>query len=545
MLRVIRFEWSQTLRKTALGVVFVIAQIVLLNQSLVVWADEGTTIDNDNPSVWKPQTKSVAVFKNGLGFFMQEGNVELRDGWCVTKQIPPAAFGTLAIYAFDEKEVVDVVGSGPGDVVDFDGVDAPKTSAARRDRLNTCKNLKIQLNYEYKGQKRSATGKLLSVGADFAVLDNDGNNAAVPVDGITRLQILDLPLRIHVQSEADAKPAKNHKLGLAYLRKGITWIPDYTLKVIDKDTAELTLRGTLINEAEDLIHTDVNLVVGIPHFIHTDYMAPLAVGQVIRSISSSVSPQVFNSQMMNRMAIVGNNKVSPQQLDASTPEGQPTPSGGESLNGILGNLPQFSGAAATDYTVYTKKDITLRCGEKAIVTLFTKKVKYSHIYRWSPPGTITHSLVMINPEDSAWTTGPCLTLSNGQPLGEDLLQYTPSGGKCEIPVASAINIATEKNERETDRKLNAHAPAINFNLDLVTLEGTLKLKNFEKQTVEIIINNPINGKPLSAENSGSIYVDANKLQLLERAGAITWSMKLEPGEGKTLTYKYERYVPSK
>jgi len=37
---------------------------------------------------------------------------------------------------------------------------------------------------------------------------------------------------------------------MAYLRKGITWIPEYTLKVIDDETAELTLRGTLVNEAE-------------------------------------------------------------------------------------------------------------------------------------------------------------------------------------------------------------------------------------------------------------------------------------------------------
>ena len=61
---------------------------------------------------------------------------------------------------------------------------------------------------------------------------------------------------------------------MAYLRKGITWIPDYTLKVLDDDNAELTLRGTIVNEAEDLIHTDVHLVVGVPHFVHTEYMAP-------------------------------------------------------------------------------------------------------------------------------------------------------------------------------------------------------------------------------------------------------------------------------
>ncbi len=37
--------------------------------------------ENENPHVWKPKTVSVAVFKNGMGFFMREGDVALRDGW--------------------------------------------------------------------------------------------------------------------------------------------------------------------------------------------------------------------------------------------------------------------------------------------------------------------------------------------------------------------------------------------------------------------------------------------------------------------------------
>ena len=48
--------------------------------------------DDENPHVWKPQTKSVAVFKNGWGFFMRQGNTSLRDGWCLAEQVPPAAF---------------------------------------------------------------------------------------------------------------------------------------------------------------------------------------------------------------------------------------------------------------------------------------------------------------------------------------------------------------------------------------------------------------------------------------------------------------------
>lgn len=260
----------------------------------------------------------MAVFKNGLGFFLREGEVKLRDGWCVAESVPPAAFGTLAIYAHSDKEVVDVVGSGPGEIVEFDGRDASKDPSARKARLEACRDLKVELRDKQKGQKRTAAGKLVSIGPEYVVLENEGSSLAVPTAGVTRMQVLELPLRIHVARDAATGggpgPAVN-TLGMAYLRKGITWIPDYTLKVLDDDDAELTLRGTIVNEAEDLIHTDVHLVVGVPHFVHTDYMAPLAVGQVIRTIGAAVmsqNPMGMNTQMMNRAALVSNQIMAPQ-----------------------------------------------------------------------------------------------------------------------------------------------------------------------------------------------------------------------------------------
>ncbi len=499
-----------------------------------------------NPHVWKPQTKSVAVFKNGLGFFMREGEVTLRDGWCVAKEVPPAAFGTLAIYARNEKEAVDIVGSGPGEIVEFDGRDASKDPAAKRTRLETSKGLKVLLHYQHKGQDRSSAGKLVSVGPEFVVLEDERNSFAVPLEGITKVQVLELPLRIHLASEAEKQPPKA-TLGMAYLRKGITWIPDYTLKILDEDNAELTLRGTLVNEAEDLVHTDVHLVVGVPHFVHTEYLAPIAVGQVIRSIGATVAgggvPQAVATQIMTRAAIVSNANTAPQFEGTGVVE-RPVEAAARDVGGMLKNLPQLEGAAATDYTVYTKKDLTLRQGEKAIVTLFTKRIKYSHIYRWESPKAMEHSLVLHNATDTAWTTGPCLALSADSPLSEDLLRYVPKGGNGELPVTAAINVAHEKAERETNRQLKAHSPSPNVFFDLVTLEGTLKLRNFEKRAEEIILAIPVPGKPLSADAGGTISVNPEKLRLLEREGSVQWRVKLQPGEEKALKYQYERYVPS-
>ena len=50
--------------------------------------------------------------------------------------------------------------------------------------------------------------------------------------------------------------------------------------------------------------------------------------------------------------------------------------------------------------------------------------------------------------------------------------------------------------------------------------------------------------PLVASDDGDVSTDSTKLKLLERSGSIHWTIKLKPGEAKTLTYTYERFVPS-
>lgn len=511
-------------------------------------AEQQTVTDGlaepQNRHLWRPRTRSVAVFKNGLGFFLREGEVQLRDGWCLAEQVPPAVFGTLAVYSTNPQEVVDVLGAGPGEVIEFDGRDAPATVEAKRARLEASKHLTVSLSYRQKGAERSAAGRLVSIGPDFAVLDSESNSFAVPVEGISKLQILDLPVRAHVAGSGDVPPAQT-TLGMAYLRSGITWIPDYTLKVLDGDTAELTLRGTLVNEAEDLVHCDVNLVVGVPHFLHTNYLAPVAIGQVIRTLGAAVAPQEVQTQIMSRAAITSNSMRSDQFAPSVEITEQPVTDAGRDVGQFLGNLPQLDGPAATDYTVYTKRDVTLRRGEKAIVTLFVKRIKYSHLHRWSPPAAMQHFLVLANSTDMGWTTGPCLAVSGDRPLSEDLLKYTPSGGRAEIPVTTAVNVAHQQREIEIDRKLRAYSPASDVHYDLVTLQGELQLRNFEGRDVELIIDAPVHGKPVVASDDGAMTTDPTQLILIERRGNIRWKINLTPSQTKALTYKYERYVPSR
>ena len=494
----------------------------------------------NNPHVWKPRVETVTVFKNGLGFFQRKGEVVLSEGWCTADAVPPATFGAFSIYSHDENGRVDIVGTGPGEVIEFDDVDAPSGTDEVRAALATYEDMKVELAYKQDGSDRVAAGRLVSVEDEYAVLRNEAQYLAVPVDGIERLQVLEKPLRVHVTAESGSDDTTT--LGMAYLREGITWIPEYTLELIDDETAELTLRGTLINEAEDLVHCDVNFVVGVPNFLHTDYLAPIAAGQVIRRIGSAVSSPLIAQQISNNSFLgnFGNGDAVFQNNIVETSVTQ----GAVNLSQAIGNLPTWEGTGSSDFKIYTRKDLTLRRGEKAIVTLFVKRIAYNHVYRWSPPGEIQHLLELRNDTDTPWTTGPCLAMSEGNALSEDLLRYVPQGGIAEFPVTSAINVVRKQEEAEVDRKLKAHEPKEKYFVDLVSLDGRLRLRNLDQVPVRLSIDLQLSGKPLKASDDGEIIMGTDNLKLLERKGSIRWTVEMEPGEDKELTYSYERYVPS-
>ncbi|MCX7919364.1 MAG: hypothetical protein N3A72_07115 [bacterium] len=138
----------------------------------------------DNLHLWKSRVKSVTVFKNELGFFRRQGEVTLRDRRCVSDAVPPAAFGTFVIFSHVTDELVDIIGSRPGEIVEFDDVDVAKDITVKRNRLEASKYLSIQLTYREKGSDRIAAGRLVSVGSDYVVLESAQNNYAVPLAGI-------------------------------------------------------------------------------------------------------------------------------------------------------------------------------------------------------------------------------------------------------------------------------------------------------------------------------------------------------------------------
>ncbi len=340
------------------------------------------TDSEENPYVWKPKTTSVSVFKNGYGFFTREGEVELKGGWGHANEVPPAAFGTLAIYAANPQQLVDVVGVGAGEMISFEEMAESIRDTSRKATLEASLSMKVKLVSRTGSQSQEVTGSLKAISGGYAVVEQTNGAAAIPLEAIVSMQRVDLPLRFHVVEETGTV-SERVDLHMAYLRSGIVWIPEYTLKIIDESTAELTLRGTLVNEAEDLHDCDVHFVVGVPHFVHSEMLSPVAIGQILRSIGSAIPtagiPLQNMSQVMNRAVIA--NDFDNGRLDASVAT---SGAGTETFKELLGTLPPSDAAGAGDYSVYSKKGVTVRKGERAVITLMSKRISYGHQYAWTP-----------------------------------------------------------------------------------------------------------------------------------------------------------------
>ena len=72
----------------------------------------------------------------------------------------------------------------------------------------------------------------------------------------------------------------------------------------------------------------------------------------------------------------------------------------------------------------------------------------------------------------------------------------------------------------------------------------MKLINFEPELVRVVIAVSVMGKPIEASDDGALSMDSTRLKLLERTGNIRWTIEIEPDGKKTVTYRYQRYVPS-
>jgi len=342
---------------------------------------------------------------------------------------------------------------------------------------------------------------------------------------------------------------------MGYLQKGLGWTPSYLISLSDEKTAQITMQAVVVNDVEDVANADLFFVVGVPNFAYADIPSPMALEQSLAQLMQSagsfqagIGGAAGGVRFSN--AIMGQARSA--EMDAIAPE--------PSFNAAVSEL---VGAPEEDLFLYTRSGVTLARGERATYNVFSGSVGFAHIYEWEIPdtsrvdpygnaqnnnnqnyndrsllNTVWHSLRMKNTTKFPWTSAPAMVISGTKPVSQDTLLYTPKGATTNLKLTIATDVRTDRQELEVDRQPRVEQRPGRY-YDVVTVEGTLKVKNYKSKDIDLTIRKSLVGTVLSATEEGKSEKLAQAVRTENPNSRITWNLALKAGEEKIITYRYK------
>ncbi|MFO8009066.1 MAG: DUF4139 domain-containing protein [Candidatus Brocadiia bacterium] len=546
-------------------ILYVFAAGLVLAPSLGIPADALET------QVVEPEIERVALFKNGLGYFLTrvplpgDGRSEVAIG-----PLAPPAHGTFWVSHSQQVKLRDLVARR----AEF-RESAPAVSVLELLRANP--DRKVRLCFSAAGDdyvegrllymaepreepeperramlsavaSRPVTGR--TEAARLLVLETADGTLAVDPHAVQRVEFPDGKPALEVGLRREAvrlvghldEPAPGEELTVSYLAKGITWAPSYMVDISEPGRARIAAKAMIVNETADLDGVEVALVTGFPHLKFGDVLSPLAMEQ---SLAQFLLALREGESARERLASVVTQNVAYYREAAR--RAQPEYSAAE------------HGEAAEDLFLYPVENVHLKRGEVGYYPLFTEAVPCKHIYQWRIPDyadegnrrrnerpeegaqVVWHALRLENTTAVPWTTAPAQTVQQDQILGQDILGYTPPGGEATLRITQAVAVKAEQAEREVERERNA-ARYYGYSYDRVTVRGRLALHNFKDQAVTLEITKELSGEVTSTDPDAEIETTARRLRRMNPSHVLTWTLELAPGQKREVTYSYRVLV---
>ena len=526
---------------------------------------------------------AVAAFKNGLAFVVKQGDAPLEDGAGKIAPLPAATLGSLWISPNDAKVTLDEV------VAYHYKVAGQQNLTALAEILLANAGKTVTVGY---GNQKEYTGEIVgfpeplpstepgssAVAAEavspqpkripeFLLLKVEGKLLALPLHNITHVELPANPvLQAPKEEERKAlrfkvKGAGSHaNLTMGYLENGLGWTPSYLVSLQDDKTAVVTMQAVVMDDAEDLTDTDVFFVVGVPNFAYAHIPSPMALQQSLLEFMQAANRREFGGGGGAIGGIASNalvaQRVANMEMDQMA-------AGTASFETAVAEL---AGAPEEDLFLYARSGVTLAKGERASYNVFSGSVSYEHIYQWdvqdqprvdefgnvqnypsarssdqAERNNIWHSLRMKNSTKFPWTSAPALVISGTKPVSQDTLLYTPKGAVSNLKLTIATDIRSSHEEREVARQQNV-ARRRGVSYDEVTVEGTLKIKNYKTKDVRLSIAKTLRGSVESQTDDGKAEKLGEAISVDNPMSRLTWEITLKAGEERSIIYRYKVWV---
>ena len=257
------------MRKTGEALVFAGLMFVFLFLSSAV----SSAAESSMP-VLKTQAKTLAVFKNGLGFFSREGKTAVdNNGWAITESVPDATLGTFWLRADGLEELIALKEEQEKDE------EIKVSSIEELLEANAGKEATITLD------ERTISGKIRILSdnkpVSFIIMETKEGEVALRTGQIKEIRFSQSSSGKVARKKKEtvkrlkfrlgkARQGKTETVNLSYLQKGIGWTPSYLVDIKDGKKAKIAMKALLINDVEDLENIDVSFVVGYPNFVYAD-----------------------------------------------------------------------------------------------------------------------------------------------------------------------------------------------------------------------------------------------------------------------------------
>ncbi|MBS1769126.1 MAG: hypothetical protein JSS77_05640 [Acidobacteria bacterium] len=536
---------------------------------------------------FSPDIKRVAVFKNGYAFTFREAETATANGWAFTDKAPIGVLGTIWGYSKtpnvrvielrtteteSEKQervanMLDFLLANSGSRIRVDIESAGPKTRTFEGPYEIVSQLRRETDGSPTGRNAPPVEDLNGINGVSIAVKTDTGTVIFPVGRIEAAELLGTPLwtrpkrtstlSLGIRTEG-AAPSQKINLGIAALERGIRWIPAYRVEVKGSPIkeAKLELEANLINELADLNGAEVNFVVGVPHFLFQSVMSPLSINSAFAGVSGYFreSRDGSYSNALMTQTVMQADGAYPRDDEAQSP----TLPMDEKLNSF----------SAEQLYLYRANSVTLKKNEHSSLRLFSLTVPCTEVFEWTisdGPSTaqkymngnsnfgapllivdlsdkIWFALRLKNTTEMPWTTAPAITFRDWKPIGQDMLTFTPIDQENILRVTPATEVIGDHNLEEVSReRVQLQYSGSNYAFDLVTLHGTLNLKNLRKDPVEMVITRNLVGEILSATDSGSIRRKGLNLQMVNPNSVVKWALTLPPGE-KQVTYDYKVYI---
>ncbi|HEY0373014.1 MAG TPA: hypothetical protein VGD79_13500 [Thermoanaerobaculia bacterium] len=462
------------------------------------------------------------VFKNGLAFVTRQGPLAFHDGEARVPA-PDALLGTLWVAAGDR--TIDAVRAFNETV----GVDGAATSIGALIDANIGRIATLLVD------DREYTGKLLAAPEALVLLDVDGKVYAFNRGSVKHLTFATLPvLRVSTPTQRaaltiQARGADGAETAtIRYLRSGLSWLPEYVVELLDDKRARVSMRATLVNDAEDLRNARVRFAVGYPNFAFAGVPSPLTLQQGLQEILSALArdPSGTRGRFDNSIA-------SQMMVNVATAAGN---------DAMVFPVPPSTGESAEDLFFYEKDRLTVAKGQRVQLPILEQVVPLRHIYRWNAAdGQVWHSISLTNNGSTPWTTASALVMANGKPLAQDMLAYTASGAPGEVKLTIATDVAVEHEEAEVERKPRATERS-GYSYASVVVEGTLTIRNYKREAITVEVTKTIEGESTLREPAAEVTRLALQPNAINPSERLAWQVPVGAGGTAKVRYRYKVWV---